>query len=102
MSRLRARRQARPGRTSTTPWWVTVIAAFTPAVLARGLVGLELFNFEQLIAAVLALLALVLVARRPAPAVGVLVVLLPVQLLLTAFAYELGASAGVARMAALW
>lgn len=86
----------------TLPWWAPWVAAFLPAVLARGLVGFGFFNFEQLIAAVLALGALVLLARRPAPSIAALVVLLPFQLVLTSVLYELGLSAGLTRMAALW
>ena len=73
-----------------------------PAVLARGLVGFGFFNFEQLIAGVLAVGALVLLARRPAPALAVLVAVLPFQLILTAMLFELGLPSGLTRMAALW
>jgi hypothetical protein len=84
------------------PRWVIWLAAAAPALVARTLVGLGLANWEQLIAGVLALAALVLLVRRPAPALACLVVLLPFHLLLTSMLYELGLSGGVTRMAALW
>ncbi len=64
--------------------------------------GSSLANFEQLIGAVVAGVALVLLARRPAHALAVLLVLLPFQLMLTSFVFELGVTAGVTRMLALW
>ncbi|MDP1821508.1 MAG: hypothetical protein Q8K58_16655 [Acidimicrobiales bacterium] len=83
-------------------WWVPWGLATLPAIAARVLVGLGLFNFEQLIAAVLATGALVAIAARPAPSLAVLCVLLPFQLMFTSGLYELGLAGGLTRMAALW
>ena len=84
------------------PRWVTWAAACAPAVVARFLVTQGLANWEQLIAAALALVALVLLVQRPAPAMAWLVALVPFQLVVTSALYELGLGGGVTRMAALW
>jgi hypothetical protein len=47
-------------------------------------------------------MALVLLARQPARCISALLVLLPFQLLITSMVFELGVTAGVTRMAALW
>jgi hypothetical protein len=98
-----AARQRRPRSTRARPaaWW-TWVAACLPAVVGRVLVDFDLLNFEQLIGGVVALMALVLLARRPERCISALLFLLPFQLLLTSMLFELGFSAGVARMAALW
>lgn len=94
VERLRGPR--RPSRLASA------LGVVAPAVVARVLVRLDLASFQQMIAVVVAALALVLVARRPAAALAALLVLLPFQLPLTALLYRLGVTGGVTRMAALW
>jgi hypothetical protein len=96
-------RRVRSPRHDRFRWVITLVAALLPAVVGRLFVGgMELVNFEQLIAGTLAVGVIVLVARRPSAAVSALVVVLPFQLPLTALVYSVGVPGGITRMAALW
>src|SRR6185295_6747016 len=96
-----SRRRGSPRRGGPARWTIW-LAAFAPALVARVLVGLGFVNFEQLIGLVVACMALVLLTRRPARSLAVLLTLLPFQLVLTSLLFRFGVTAGVTRMAALW